>query len=607
VGGSGGLTRRRLLQTGAATVAATAVPWGARARAGRRPTVAVFGGGIAGLTAAHELAGRGFAVTLYEARAWGGKARSTQMPGTATDGRLPLPGEHGWRTFFGFYQNTVESFRRIPSPAGGTVFDHLVGANDHVLARDGGRRDLLVPLSAPEPGDLAPDRIVDTLTGAALELDLPPEAAAHLARRMLVFLSSCDARRHGQWETTTWEDFSGAARFSDDYRHVVGAFSEVVQASKSSITAARFSALVLELVLYNAAGVNSNGPVFRFLDAPTNEALIDPWLAELGRLGVDLRLGDALTRIVARDGRIAGCEVTRGGRPRRVEADFYVCALPVERARRLWSRDVLRLDPSLAAMNELSTGWMNGIKLFLREEVPVSRGIVVYLDSPWLLTSVSQAQLWPASFAERYGDGQTRESFSVIISDWFTPGRTGRAASECTPEQLIDEIWAQIEDHLNNGNRMLLRRDLLHTYEIDPGMRLQDGRLVSEDPLVLPAAGERRHRPRRRHAHPEPLPRGRLPAQRVGGREHGERELQRAPCGQRDPRPLRQHGVPRAGDRALPAARVGGAQAGRRRPRGERTAEPVRRGRPHPRPMNGIFVAITVRNWTLASSGSPAM
>jgi len=33
----------------------------------------------------------------------------------------------------------------------------------------------------------------------------------------------------------------------------------------------------------------------------------------------------------------------------------------------------------------------------------------------------------------------------------------------------------------------------------------------------------------------------------------------------------------------------------------------ARRPGRQPRPMNGILVAITVMNWTLASSGSPAM
>ncbi|MGN2637622.1 FAD-dependent oxidoreductase [Nocardia takedensis] len=38
--------------------------------------VAVLGGGIAGMTAAHELVERGYDVTIYERKAWGGKARS---------------------------------------------------------------------------------------------------------------------------------------------------------------------------------------------------------------------------------------------------------------------------------------------------------------------------------------------------------------------------------------------------------------------------------------------------------------------------------------------------------------------------------------------------
>jgi uncharacterized protein with NAD-binding domain and iron-sulfur cluster len=73
-----------------------------------RQEVVVLGGGVAGLTAAHELAERGFAVTVVEPKALGGRARSIGVPGTATGDRQDLPGEHGFRFFPGFYQDVIE-------------------------------------------------------------------------------------------------------------------------------------------------------------------------------------------------------------------------------------------------------------------------------------------------------------------------------------------------------------------------------------------------------------------------------------------------------------------------------------------------------------------
>src|SRR5262249_33147883 len=77
--------------------------------------VAVFGGGIAGLTAAHELACRGFTVKLFEqpasSRELGGKAR-TQYWTSAFAGELP--GEHGFRFFPAFYEVIIDTMRRIP-------------------------------------------------------------------------------------------------------------------------------------------------------------------------------------------------------------------------------------------------------------------------------------------------------------------------------------------------------------------------------------------------------------------------------------------------------------------------------------------------------------
>src|SRR5262245_47679591 len=95
-------------------------------------TIAVLGGGVAGLTVAHELAERGFSVTIYERRTdtIGGHARSHEGTNSATDGREALPGEHGFRFFPGFYKHVPDTMRRIPFGAGGatTVFDNLVPA-----------------------------------------------------------------------------------------------------------------------------------------------------------------------------------------------------------------------------------------------------------------------------------------------------------------------------------------------------------------------------------------------------------------------------------------------------------------------------------------------
>jgi uncharacterized protein with NAD-binding domain and iron-sulfur cluster len=358
-------------------------------------------------------------------------------------------------------------------------------------------RDLVLPLGGLDPRPYTPAEVYQTLLGVLLNMELPPDAMAYFAQRMVVFMSSCDARRLGQWEKTTWTDFIGTANFPADYAKTAGNIPRFVQASRAETTSARFVAWFMEALTYSLLGFGANGPTFRVLNLPTNEAWIDPWTAHLASLGVQLKLGYELTQFVMTQGQIhAAILNTRAGQ-QSITADYYVCALPVERARALWSNQMLAVDPALAAMNNIDTAWMNGVMFYLNQQPQIIKGDVYCVDSPWAATFMPQAQFWNVDLASTYGDGNTREKLSAIIADWNTPGTfNGKTAAACTPAELLQELWAQIKAHVNKaGQPPVLTDDMVTTTNIDPGMTLQSGTLVSGDPLFIPSVNTQQYRP----------------------------------------------------------------------------------------------------------------
>lgn len=460
-------------------------------------TVAVLGGGISGLTAAHELSERGFDVTVYERRQWGGKARSLDVPNSAQGGRLPLPGEHGFRIFFGFYQNNPDTFRRIPFGANvNGVFDNLVGVHQLSFSR-AGKRDIVLPVNVANPKAYTPSLIHQTVLGALLQLNLPADAAAYFANRIVVFFTSCDARRHTDWDTTAWTKFIRTDRWPGDYTDILSeAWAHMLQASRAPATNTDFVGTILEWIIYNLIGLNSNAPPDRILGGPTNEMLINPWVKHLGNLGAKMKLGYAVTSLELNGGRISGAQVTGPDAAFRIQADWYVCALPVERARQLWSAPILAAAPELKGTLNLTTAWMNGIQLYLKKPAPVIRGHIACLNSPWMVSGIAQAQFWPKNFPQTYGDGQAQDCLSTVISEWNTPGLLyGKPACECTDQEIINEIWAQFKQHLNDPGDTPLTDDLLLSGFLDPGLVRVQGRLTSEDPLVLPSLGSWANRP----------------------------------------------------------------------------------------------------------------
>jgi uncharacterized protein with NAD-binding domain and iron-sulfur cluster len=111
--------------------------------------VIVIGGGVGGMTVAHELAQRdGFEVVVYEQRADpGGKARSIDAVGQRTRVK-GLPGEHGFRFFPGFYRHVTNTMSRIPFGPESTVFENLTQSTRMEMAQQG-KRALVAPAQFP--------------------------------------------------------------------------------------------------------------------------------------------------------------------------------------------------------------------------------------------------------------------------------------------------------------------------------------------------------------------------------------------------------------------------------------------------------------------------
>ncbi|CAM5296637.1 hydroxysqualene dehydroxylase [Streptomyces avidinii] len=502
IAGAGAAAATGAVVAGAGAAPAVAAPAAGSPSAGRR--VAVLGGGVAGLTAAHELAERGYAVTVYERRALGGKARSMDVPGSARGGRRPLPAEHGFRFIPGIYHNLPDTMRRIPFPGNARgVWDNLVAPREMMFARAAGREDLRAPIPWPEhsPAELTPEELRRALTGILQTLvRLPLHETAYFVDRVLVFLTSCDERRTEVWERTPWWDFVRAERMSNEYRRIlaVGITRNIV-ATKAEEASTRTVGTLGEAFVFNLLGRGADGPPDRILNLPTNEAWIDPWEAHLRSLGVEFRIGWTVREVRYADGRVSGVAVEGpDGAPQTVTADHYVSALPVEHARRTWSAALRAADPMLGRCDRLQTDWMTGIQFYLTERAPLVHGHLNCIDSPWSLTAIQQAEHWPSrDFPAAYGDGTAVDCLSVDISEWDKPGILyGKTAKQCTREEVAREVWAQLKASLNDTGKTLLADSKLHSWFLDPGVDgLGTPHPTNQDELLIHPVGTLHNRP----------------------------------------------------------------------------------------------------------------
>jgi uncharacterized protein with NAD-binding domain and iron-sulfur cluster len=455
-------------------------------------TVAVLGGGVAGLSAAHELAERGFQVRVYERKmALGGKARSIPVPNSGANGREPLPGEHGFRFFAGFYKHVTDTMRRTPYGAHGNTFDNLSVATRMLLAR-AGKTEITWVARYPATLDELRVFLIELFT----PLGVPPLELSFFVSRLLIVATSCPERRLAEFENVAWWDFIDAPRMSKTYQAYLGqGLTRSFVAMRAEESSTRMVGTI-QLVMLN--GLISPERVFdRLLSGPTNDVWITPWTQYLEKLGVEFHRGTRVLEIKTDGRRVTGVSVESAAGPSSITADFYIAAMPVEVMSALMTDDLKRAAPSLANLEKLKTRWMNGIQFYLAKDEPLVNGHAIYLDSPWALTSISQKQFWTNVDLSRYGDGTVRGILSVDVSEWEAPGVLfGKPARECTAEQIKDEVWAQLKQHLNDSGSTPINDDNLVAWFLDPDIEFPNpSQTANAEPLMINTAGSLQYRP----------------------------------------------------------------------------------------------------------------
>ena len=217
--------------------------------------------------------GRGLRIAPHPGR----QGAQFPLPGSGSDGRKDLPGEHGFRFFPRFYRHVTDTMSRIPCGTGGNVADNLVDTTRCQLARFGRHA---VDLTARFPRTINDVRVVLDDVGRRLfggDLELSHDELAFFGSKVWQIVTSCRERRMTEYEKIGWWDFIEAEHRSPAYQKLLGhGITRSLVAAKAVARAPRPSATSSS----SCSSTSSRpGPsTDRVLNGPTNDVWIDPWL-----------------------------------------------------------------------------------------------------------------------------------------------------------------------------------------------------------------------------------------------------------------------------------------------------------------------------------------
>ena len=445
--------------------------------------VIVIGGGIAGLTVAHELINLGYDIILIERNdTCGGLARTKHSKKDKI-----CPYELSWRAKGRWYQNAYDIMKKIPFDSTKTVFDTLT-----VL----------------QGGEKTCNKKIPNYQNSID--DMPMMDRIKLLPLITNFLNSCDERNIKNYSPINLKNYIKENNLSEQAENLIG---KIVG---PYLGFDYHNASLYDLLYGFEMMSNNSSPEYEFTitSLPTNIAWFTPWLKHLEGKGLKLYLNTEVVELKLDnfnkiENILTYNKVTKAYE--RLSAKYYVnCTGPeiLEQLIRpyklranidLWYKNIQKVAEN-GRQIQLCVYYYLDKKIFLDRE-----NTLAYLPrTKWLLMVLPEAHVWTKHGLklDEYCDKDIKEIVSVgLCEPWEMGTFIKKPWSKCTREEIRIEAWYQLthdEDFINNiciEDNTKLEDVKIIDFKMWDSYVFKDGKMDTYEPKWANNVNTRQYRP----------------------------------------------------------------------------------------------------------------